>query len=81
MLKRKLNYIYNKSFFCCALKPNIKKIEKKEKEKDSNVEMQIMLKKRSVSMKIYCPWIILESWYLDIASISLVWLCLLDSNV
>jgi hypothetical protein len=55
MLKRKLNYIYNKSFFCCALKPNIKKIEKKEKEKDSNVEMQIMLKKRSVSMKIYCP--------------------------
>jgi hypothetical protein len=32
-------------------------------------------------MEIYHPWMILESWYLDITSISLVQLRLLDSNV
>jgi len=32
-------------------------------------------------MEIYRPWLILESWYLDIASISFPQLCLLDSNV
>ncbi len=30
---------------------------------------------------MYCSWIISKSWYLDITSISLVWLHLLDSNV
>ncbi len=32
-------------------------------------------------MEIYRPWMISESWYLDIASISLTRLHLLDSNV
>ncbi len=31
--------------------------------------------------EIYHPWIILESWYVDIESISLAWLRLLDFNV
>jgi hypothetical protein len=44
--------------------------------------MQIMLiEKNSLNMKTYHPWIIFESWYFDITSISFVQLHLLDSNV
>jgi hypothetical protein len=32
-------------------------------------------------MEIYRPWMISELWYLDITSIFLAQLCLLDSNV
>ncbi len=78
MLKCKSNCICNKILFCYALKPNIRKQKNKL---HSNVKMQTMLKKRSISMEIYCPWMISESWYLDIASISLTRLHLLDSNL
>jgi len=79
MLKHKSNCICNKSLLCCAPKPNIRKQKNKL---DSHVKMQTMSKiNKYINMEIYRPWMISESWYLDIASISLAWLRLLDSNV